>query len=576
MGVVFRAEHRLMERVVALKILNKTLTSKPNAVDRFRQEVKMAAKLSHPNIVAAYDADQAGEVHFLITEFVEGTSLDRLLCERGAVSIPEACDWVRQAALGLQHAVERGMVHRDIKPANLLLTRQGQIKILDFGLARFMSESAGAAPLTQSATLVGTPDYVAPEQAREPRSADIRADIYSLGCTLYHLLTGRPPFPDGTLLQKLISHQEMTPTAVQFLRPDVPDALASVVERMMAKQREERYATPQEVVQALTPFVSNAGPQYAEIAPPSSRRLGWLLGGLGAALAASIVIVIIFYNQKNPGEQKQAAAAPGVEQNRPGGDPVAPKAPPPKVEPDPAPAPEPKITLPDPVAAPVDPLVEWVRHNNKFGAQHIVVRDAARKRDEAGTRGFMFYLGSGMVRSGRTTVLTSIHKSFFVIELPKEPATALPPLGTLSHTVSTANEKMSADPQFQLGNPTIDSFKAIKADQPITGKVAVRRLHKGSGLYALRMKYVLGKNTYTQYSHIFENLDDPQGERAFTFPKMNEDALKRSGPLVLLIDLCRFDGPDRRGAVLVESNVVPAVVNLVPPPDVKALPAIEY
>jgi serine/threonine protein kinase len=568
MGVVFRAEHRLMERLVALKILNKALTSRPGGVERFQQEVKMAAKLSHPNIVTAYDADQAGEVHFLVTELVDGTSLERLLSERGPVSVPDACEWVRQAAVGLQHAFERGMVHRDIKPANLLLTPQGQVKILDFGLARFLSESSGVSPLTQSATLVGTPDFVAPEQARDPRSADIRADIYSLGCTLYNLLSGRVPFPEGTLLQKLISHQEAEPIPVQLLRPEVPDELVDVMDRMMAKDRERRYRTPQEVAEALAPFTSAAVPlPVTPKAPLPTRTLAWLFGGFGAAAIAASVLIIALAYRKDPADSRNA----GVQvANRE----VPELQPLPKAQPE-GPA-IPPAKLPEPGAAPVDPMVEWVRNNNAFGPEHLMVRDVARKRDEAGQRGFMFYLGPQLVRNQRLTVLTTIHKSFLVLELPKEQSGAIPAKSALAQTVSTKDERMSADPQFQLGNPVIESANAHDASQQIKGKVAIRRLHKGSGLYALRLKYVLGTNTYTMYSHIKEDLEAFQGERAFTFEKMNYEGPRRVGPIILLIDLCRFDGPDRRGAVLVESNVVPAIVNLTAPAGEKTLPAIEF
>lgn len=255
MGIVYKAEHRLMQRIVALKIIHKRLTERTDAVERFRQEVKAAARLGHPNIVAAYDAEQAGDLHFLVMEYIEGTNLDQLVRSQGSLPVALACEIARQAALGLQHAHERGMVHRDLKPHNLLLTSTGQVKILDFGLARFGSESNGAS-LTEPGTVLGTPDYIAPEQARDARQADIRADIYSLGCTLYFLLAGRPPFPEGSALQKLMAHQERTPPSLATIRPDVPDGLAHIVERLLAKNPAQRFQTPAEVAEQLTCYAA--------------------------------------------------------------------------------------------------------------------------------------------------------------------------------------------------------------------------------------------------------------------------------------------------------------------------------
>lgn len=254
MGVVYQAEHRLMERPVAIKIISKTLTDNANTVARFQKEVKAAAKLSHPNIVTAYDAEQAGDLHFLVMEFIEGKSLNRLVEDGVPLPVKLACKYVRQAVLGLQHAFEQGLVHRDIKPQNLMLTPKGQVKILDFGLAGFVTESGPVGSLTESGQGLGTPDYIAPEQIRDTHSADIRADIYSLGCTLYCLLTGQPPFPDGSASQKLVAHLERMPKDISSLRPDLPVELALIVERMMEKRPAHRYQNPFEVAEALAPF----------------------------------------------------------------------------------------------------------------------------------------------------------------------------------------------------------------------------------------------------------------------------------------------------------------------------------
>jgi tRNA A-37 threonylcarbamoyl transferase component Bud32 len=271
MGIVYKAEHRLMERPVALKMIDRNLTNKPAVVERFRREVRAAAQLNHPNIVHAYDADQAGEGHFLVMEFVEGTTLARRVEQGGPLAVAEACDYIRQAGLGLQRAHEHGMVHRDIKPQNLMRTPQGQIKILDFGLARLVRGAApaidssvpetsrgsgGPEGLTQMGMVMGTADYMAPEQATDPHTADIRADIYSLGCTLYYLLAGQPPFPEGTISDKLLAHDKRSPLPLVAFRKDVPAALVRVLERMTAKEPARRYQTPAEVAEVLRPFAA--------------------------------------------------------------------------------------------------------------------------------------------------------------------------------------------------------------------------------------------------------------------------------------------------------------------------------
>ena len=255
MGEVFKARHQKLGRVVALKLIRKDRLDNPAAVRRFHREVQAAAQLEHPNIVRAYDAGEAGGAHFFVMEYVEGTDLARLVKRHGPPSIERACDYARQAALGLQHAYERGLVHRDVKPANLLLTAKGDVvKVLDMGLARLdrPDHDAGASTtLTQEGAVMGTPDYIAPEQARDSHTVDIRADLYSLGCTLYFLLTGRVPFPGGSLTEKLLRHTLDEPRPVQEVRPDTPPGVAAVVRQLMAKRPEDRYQTPAEAAAAL-------------------------------------------------------------------------------------------------------------------------------------------------------------------------------------------------------------------------------------------------------------------------------------------------------------------------------------
>lgn len=314
MGVVYEAEHRLMERPVAIKVISKALTNDAKAVARFQNEVKAAAKLAHPNIVTAYDAEQAGDLHFLVMEFIEGKSLARLIEDDGRQPVGLACEYLRQAALGLQHACEQGMAHRDIKPQNLMLTPNGQVKILDFGLAGFVSEGGSVGTLTEFGQGLGTPDYVAPEQIRDARSSDIRADIYSLGCTLYYLLAGKPPFPEGSVSQKVASHLERTPRAISDLRSDLPDGLAEIVERMMAKNPDRRYQKPVEVAEALASFSRQDGKSQDKPGAWRRSNLNRLLiaGGILGLVIASVFIFNLpgmFFSPSSKGTEEEKPKA---------------------------------------------------------------------------------------------------------------------------------------------------------------------------------------------------------------------------------------------------------------------------
>jgi serine/threonine-protein kinase len=255
MGQVFKARHQVMNRVVALKVIRKEFLANPMAVRRFLREVQAVGALSHPNIVIAHDATQVGDTHFLVMEYVDGKNLSQLVKEGGALPWARACDYMRQTALALQHAHERGMVHRDIKPTNLLVTAQGSmLKVLDLGLARQNRGGEGdddSFTLTQEGSVMGTPDYMAPEQAEDSHAVDIRADIYSLGCTLYFLLSGQVPFPGGTFMQKLKRHKEAEPTPIHLLRSDLPPPLPAAVRKMLAKNPDDRYQTPAEVARAM-------------------------------------------------------------------------------------------------------------------------------------------------------------------------------------------------------------------------------------------------------------------------------------------------------------------------------------
>jgi tRNA A-37 threonylcarbamoyl transferase component Bud32 len=267
MGAVYLAEHRVMERPVALKVVNRALLDNDEALARFRNEIKAAGRLKHDNIVAAYDAEQAGDLHLLVMEYVEGRSLAQLVEKQGALAVADACRFAQQAALGLQHAFERGMVHRDIKPHNLMVTPEGRVKILDFGLARLASERPRRGAVTVIGAYMGTPEYMAPEQALDARSADIRADVYSLGCTLYCLLAGRPPFAGETPVQQFEAHQHEEAAPLHEVRPDVPAGLSALVARMMSKDPAARYQTPIEVARALAPFARRQAAAAGTVLP---------------------------------------------------------------------------------------------------------------------------------------------------------------------------------------------------------------------------------------------------------------------------------------------------------------------
>ena len=257
MGVVYLAHNTMLDRLEVLKVLNKERLDRGGAYERFRGEMRAAARLNHPNVVTAYTALQWGNLLVFAMEHIDGQDLARVVKSRGPVPIARACQFVHDAALGLQHAHERGMVHRDIKPANLMYTRQGKgwtVKILDFGLAKATSEQPVDGSLTRDGQMLGTVDYIAPEQAVDAKRADVRADIYSLGCTLYHLLSGGPPFEGTSLASIVLAHQSKEPRPLNLVRPEVPVELAAVVHKMMAKDPHRRYQAPEEVSKALRPF----------------------------------------------------------------------------------------------------------------------------------------------------------------------------------------------------------------------------------------------------------------------------------------------------------------------------------
>ncbi len=289
MGVVFLARHRLMDRIVALKTLPAGVI-KPETVQRFYREVKAVARLSHPNIVTAYDAGEHAGTHYLVMEYVAGRDLSAIIKEKGPLPLRQAIDYAQQAARGLDYAHKHGVVHRDVKPSNLLLDKAGVVKILDMGLARLNENLSGtpeAMELTGTGQILGTVDYMSPEQAEDVRSADHRSDIYSLGCTLFYLLTRRAAYGGETILKRILAHRDEPIPSVMELRPDCPETLDAAIRRMLAKRPEDRPQSMAEIIDALEGCLAkpDAAPPLASELPerPQSVR-NWLedLGPEGA------------------------------------------------------------------------------------------------------------------------------------------------------------------------------------------------------------------------------------------------------------------------------------------------------
>ena len=258
MGMVFKARDRRNQQTVAVKVLPPSYTQKPNAVQRFQREVQAAARLRHPNIVGSTGAGEAAGAHYMVMEFVDGCDLARLVKQQGPLGVPEAVACILQAIGGLAHAHAAGMIHRDIKPGNLLLDKTGVVKILDMGLVRFEETEDVGGDLTRDGTILGTCDYVAPEQAVNSKHADVRSDFYSLGCALHFLLIGKPMYAGDTMMEKLLAHRSEPVPSLRKVRADVPKALDGVFQKMVAKKPEDRYQTAAELTAALEGAVPTA------------------------------------------------------------------------------------------------------------------------------------------------------------------------------------------------------------------------------------------------------------------------------------------------------------------------------
>lgn len=296
MGAVFRARDSMLEREVAIKVLSRDQAHDEETRKRFKHEAQSAARLDHDNIARVYYVGEDRGLNYIVFEYIEGMNIRQLVDRKGPLSLSDAVSYTLQVADALAHASKRDVVHRDIKPSNIVITSQGKAKLVDMGLARFQGLQPGG-DLTASGVTLGTFDYISPEQARDPRTADVRSDIYSLGCTLYFMLTGRPPFPEGTVLQKLLQHNNDDPIDPREFNPDLPDAVTVLLRKMLAKDPQRRYQSPMELIADLLQLVEHAGLSQGNAAlagrwetestptSPLARHLPWLIPAAGLILA---------------------------------------------------------------------------------------------------------------------------------------------------------------------------------------------------------------------------------------------------------------------------------------------------
>ena len=328
MGMVYKALHTRLKRLVAIKLLPTERTRDPQAVLRFQGEMEAVGRLDHPNLVRAHDAGEVEGQHFLAMEYLDGSDLARLVRSSGPLTVADACEAIRQAALGLHYAHQHGLVHRDVKPSNLMRTAGGVIKVLDLGLARLSGDQPPADEMTGAGQVMGTGDYIVPEQGQDARHADARSDIYSLGCTFYFLLAGRAPFADrehNTFVKKVMAHSEKPVPPIKAIRGDIPDAVVAILERMTAKIPVERFQTAAEVSLALETYATGSGlkgtvPELATPHPESSvrwhprsaRKVLWITGLLllFAALAFPVYryggrVAYLLGNLPDPAENER-------------------------------------------------------------------------------------------------------------------------------------------------------------------------------------------------------------------------------------------------------------------------------
>lgn len=327
MGQVFLCEHKLMRRRVAVKVLPTAKATDPSSLERFYREARAVAALDHQNIVRAYDIDQDDNLHFLVMEYVDGSSLQDMIRKGGPMDPTRSAHYIYWAAVGLQHAHDNGLIHRDIKPGNVLVDRQGVVKILDLGLARFFNDDQDLLTKKYDENVLGTADYLAPEQAIDSHSVDGRADIYSLGATWYYMLSGHPPFAEGTVAQKLLWHQTRSPKPISEYRSDLPPGLVQILEKTMSKKAADRYATPIELADALLPYTQTpiSPPPDIEMPTLSAALLNGVGGGSSTMVPAARTMVTAAPRTPITGGSDKLRATPDSNrQNKIGAEPKRP------------------------------------------------------------------------------------------------------------------------------------------------------------------------------------------------------------------------------------------------------------
>jgi serine/threonine protein kinase len=563
MAAVLRARDTQLDRCVALKILPPDMALDAENVRRFHQEARSAAKLDHENIARVFFCGEDQRLHFIAFEFVEGENLRTILERRGRLPVGEALHYMLQVAAGLAHASRRGVVHRDIKPSNIIITPNGRAKLVDMGLARSLEPHSDHG-LTQSGVTLGTFDYISPEQALEPRDADVRSDIYSLGCTFYHMLTGNAPVPEGTAAKKLHHHQHVKPPDPRQFVPDLPGEVAFILDRMMAKQPKDRYQSPEQLVHHLLVAARKLGAagdvpegvlsvEAALPNPPRARPL------LFAVLAAAAVVALIFLMDQPSGSPPRPPGKPLADASPN----VKPEAPNPK-SPGPLRKDNPTSPLEEPVKAPApvarydavrpgaDELRRWLKEHKDdkeieivLGgdldlsardednvAQGLVIRNQNQKatiRGRAGRPVTVAFHYDGLYQKVEDTRApltiqckeSSVENIRFVVDATEAPGTALAGLlfrGGVRHRVSRC--------AFVQARPSFNEKKRLSS-------VVVDASEGGSPALSLDQCWFLGGRDWVV-----------QGEvgKAEKVAAGGQDAVLRRGPARVSAVNCAF-GP---------------------------------